>query len=77
MALGDADLVAEMLRRVAALAMRRAAGLEALRGLAPLVAVLRVRVRRVEVGAQLGEEVHDARQVALVVIRLLRPFESD
>ncbi len=33
--------------------------------------------RRVEVGAQLGEEVHDARQVALVVIRLLRPFESE
>ena len=51
--MGDADLVAEMLRRVAALAIRRAAGLEVLRGLDPLVAVLRVRVRRV-VGADAG-----------------------
>jgi hypothetical protein len=53
-ALGDADLVAEMLRRVAALAMRRAAGLEVVRGLAPLVAVLRVLVRRVVVEADGG-----------------------
>jgi hypothetical protein len=46
--------VLPMLRRVAALAMRRAAGLEALRGLAPLLAVLRVRVRRVVVEAEGG-----------------------
>ena len=51
---GDADLVAEMLRRVAALAMRRAAGLEALRGLGPLVAVLRVLVRRVVAAGAVG-----------------------
>lgn len=54
MALGEAALVAVMLRRVAALAMRRAAGLEVVRGLAPLLAVLRVRVRRVVVEADGG-----------------------
>ena len=54
MALGEAVLVAVMLRRVAALAMRRAAGLEVVRGLAPLLAVLRVRVRRVVVAAAGG-----------------------
>lgn len=53
-ALAEADLVAVMLRRVAALAMRRATGLEAPRDLAPLfMAVLRVRVRRVW-GADVG-----------------------
>ena len=60
MALGEAVLVAVMLRRVAALAMRRAAGLEVVRGLAPLLAVLRVRVRRVvvaAVGGMAGEKV--------------------
>ena len=54
LALGEAALVAVMLRRVAALAMRRAAGLEVVRGLAPLLAVLRVRVRRVVVAAAGG-----------------------
>ena len=56
MALGEAALLAvlPMLRRVAALAMRRAAGLEVVRGLAPLLAVLRVRVRRVVVAADGG-----------------------
>lgn len=56
MALGEAALLAvlPMLRRVAALAMRRAAGLEVVRGLAPLLAVLRVRVRRVVVAAAGG-----------------------
>ena len=55
-ALGEAALLAvlPMLRRVAALAMRRAAGLEVVRGLAPLLAVLRVRVRRVVVAAAGG-----------------------
>ena len=55
-ALAEAALlvVLPMLRRVAALAMRRAAGLELVRGLAPLLAVLRVRVRRVVVGADGG-----------------------
>ena len=52
LALGAAALLAElpMPKRVTALAMRRAAGLVLLRGLAPVMAVLRVRVRRV-VGA--------------------------
>ena len=56
MALEEAALLAvlPMLRRVAALAMRRAAGLEVVRGLAPLLAVLRVRVRRVVEGADGG-----------------------
>lgn len=54
--MGEAALlpVLPMLRRVAALAMRRAAGLEVVRGLAPLLAVLRVRVRRVVVAAAGG-----------------------
>ncbi len=54
--MGEAALlpVLPMLRRVAALAMRRAAGLEVVRGLAPLLAVLRVRVRRVVVAADGG-----------------------
>ena len=54
--MGEAALLAvlPMLRRVAALAIRRAAGLEVVRGLAPLLAVLRVRVRRVVVGADGG-----------------------
>lgn len=47
LALGDGGLVAVLPRRVTALAMRRAAGLEVLLGLAPAMAVLRVRVRRV------------------------------
>lgn len=53
LALGDGGLVAVLPRRVTALAMRRAAGLVVLRGLAPAMAVLRVRVRRV-VGADGG-----------------------
>ena len=54
--MGEAALlpVLPMLRRVAALAIRRAAGLEVVRGLAPLLAVLRVRVRRVVVAAAGG-----------------------
>lgn len=60
-------MVAEMLRRVAALAMRRAAGLEVVRGLAPLVAVLRVLVRRVVVeadGGVAGEKVSTTGKVS-------------
>lgn len=60
-------MVAEMLRRVAALAMRRAAGLEVVRGLAPLVAVLRVLVRRVVVeadGGVAGEKVSTTEKVS-------------
>ncbi len=33
--------------------------------------------RRVEVRAELGEKMHDARQVALVIIWLFRPFEPE
>jgi hypothetical protein len=67
--LGEAALlpVLPMLRRVAALAMRRAAGLEVVRGLAPLLAVLRVRVRRVVVevdGGEAGEKVSTTGKVS-------------